>query len=97
MNFKGVSINRLFEKLKGKSQKPVYSIKPLIIKDIDGVIDYNQNNKIYTIRAKPINSNIVQAVRFTDWKVVKNLFDKESIKIIETFIKNVKNSSSEKT
>ena len=80
-----------FHGLKGKKQKPVYSIQPLIIRDRDGLITYNSSNKIYTIHAKPINSNIVQTVKFTNWKDVKDFFDKESRKIIEDFIKDMKN------
>ena len=72
-----------------KKQKPIYSIQSLIIKNSDGLINYDSTNKIFTVHAKPINSNIVQVVKFTDWKDVKVLFDKDSRRIIEGFIKNV--------
>ena len=53
------------------------------------MITYDSTNKIYTVHAKPINSSIVQVVKFTVWKDVKDLFDKDSRRIIEDFIKNV--------
>jgi hypothetical protein len=74
--------------LKRKKQAPIYSIDPFVIKDKNELINYDLNNETYTIHAKPINSNIVQFVRFKEWKEVKNLFDKQSRKIIEKFIKS---------
>lgn len=78
----------MFSFFKRKKQAPIYSLKPFVIKDKDELISYDPKAKTYTIHAKPIKSNIVQVVRFTDWKDVRDLFDNESKKIIEGFIKS---------
>jgi len=80
-----VNFLNLFKK---KKLKPIYSIKPLIM---DGriPIKYDPKQKTYTVPVKPFKSNIVQFVKFQDWKTVKDYFDKESIRIIEDFIKGI--------